>query len=1020
MHVRTFLRAASVCGIAALAGTAAADVQSIGFEDYTLGTLAATNNAHTASDGRLPAGADGPRRWYEPGNAATYGEVATRAARTGNNGIAFIRRDITGALDGVIHGVTTPRMAQISGEAAAPTNATRTSFTFSYWFKTGTTTPVGDYRFGAESWGPGTPPDTGVDRYTWHRFVADSGGNLALYSVGMVNDSSLGYFPAADTVVASGLTWGAWYRVETTIQFVNGGDDNDVVTTRLYNASNTLIGTGVDSTWETGSRYALFGQTQIFGVDSIAFQARAGGGAFTSYAGDVAYVDDITISSQSTVTLTPVDACDNDNTVDISIDLTDYPSDPVVGAQFFLQYDTTRLTYQGATGYTTDPMFPLIVLNNYNLGAGTIDFACGVLGGGPGASAPNHIVTLHFTRVGEACASDNLNLVTFRPHVPPTRLSSDSFGALDIPTSFIDLQPFTIDVTPPVIACPPNVTQNADAGGCTAVVDLSQTVTNDFSGPVTLSPTQSPNTWYVDRYAPAGFASGAVPGGTGLVHSINAADCETCRPPSYVSAFYNTQGRKYDTFDAKSMSIDLYVPGAWATTGRRMAGFWGTGFDAGNAISLYPIIEFTSDTATPRFRAYNNGVWIDLGLPTGFVYDAWYTLTMELDGSNVIYTVGDLTTTIPALGTVKIDNVILQGHNNIPGVTYDIYWDNFSYGFNAFATDNCTEVPAITGVRSDALPLNAPFPSGLTNVTWTATDCAGNSSSCVQAVTVNPVNVLNATVELANVNITTFDRCITFDFFNGSCPTPAATVSAVMTFTNRVAAAAIPVPCGNYTCVTARDRLHTLRRTANPSHFGISGLTYFADFVDSGSGNNDALIGGNLNDDQYIDILDFGAYVNQFGVTYGSVDTTCATPFFHADINGDGTVGILDYSFVSTNFLTFREVDCCGNALLGDAGPISDISVFELVGRGDWDIARTSDLNRDSRVNLQDIAFLAQNGVSGCVANYDNQGGVGIDDLFSYINGWFIGHPAADVDNSHAVVIDDLFGYLNAYFVGCN
>ena len=51
------------------------------------------------------------------------------------------------------------------------------------------------------------------------------------------------------------------------------------------------------------------------------------------------------------------------------------------------------------------------------------------------------------------------------------------------------------------------------------------------------------------------------------------------------------------------------------------------------------------------------------------------------------------------------------------------------------------------GVRSDAQPLNAPYPKGTTTITWTATDTAGNSASCQQTVTVNdataPVVTLN-------------------------------------------------------------------------------------------------------------------------------------------------------------------------------------------------------------------------------------------------------------------------------------
>lgn len=65
----------------------------------------------------------------------------------------------------------------------------------------------------------------------------------------------------------------------------------------------------------------------------------------------------------------------------------------------------------------------------------------------------------------------------------------------------------------------------------------------------------------------------------------------------------------------------------------------------------------------------------------------------------------------------------------------------------ATATDNCDSTPTITASRSDGRPLTDTYPKGTTTITWTATDDAGNHSSCAQTITVvdnePPVIVFN-------------------------------------------------------------------------------------------------------------------------------------------------------------------------------------------------------------------------------------------------------------------------------------
>jgi hypothetical protein len=51
------------------------------------------------------------------------------------------------------------------------------------------------------------------------------------------------------------------------------------------------------------------------------------------------------------------------------------------------------------------------------------------------------------------------------------------------------------------------------------------------------------------------------------------------------------------------------------------------------------------------------------------------------------------------------------------------------------ATDNCGDVK-VSSTRSDGAAIDSPYPVGLTTITWTATDTAGNTASATQTVTV--------------------------------------------------------------------------------------------------------------------------------------------------------------------------------------------------------------------------------------------------------------------------------------------
>ena len=219
------------------------------------------------------------------------------------------------------------------------------------------------------------------------------------------------------------------------------------------------------------------------------------------------------------------------------------------------------------------------------------------------------------------------------------------------------------------------------ASAALVAVPASADPVQTFDSNPTLGSSQAPGVWYTDRYAPAGFESAFFDGDNRLRHSISSADDSSNRPSSFSSAFYDTQGRKYDV-DTTYMCIDLYIPTAQYLTdnvGSRFAGFWGTAIDLVDGISGYPIIEYKQQddfAGAYGFSIWDGAGWYDLD-SSGVGNDAWYTLEMVMSGDDVTFNIGNLLThTVEYSGSVGFDNVILQGYNH-DSVDYDIYWDNF-------------------------------------------------------------------------------------------------------------------------------------------------------------------------------------------------------------------------------------------------------------------------------------------------------------------------------------------------------
>ncbi len=695
----------------------------------------------------------------------------------------------------------------------------------------------------------------------------------------------------------------------------------------------------------------------------------------------------------ASLTLDAQNACldGGDTQVVVEINLAN-PQNVIVGGQFFLAYDNTKLDFVSADA--GDAPFTTEVFELVNEGAGEITFSTGDLTN-TGTTPSTTMARLTFNVLGDFCEEDDL--VTFRTGVLPTRVT-DNVGT-NIEPNLVNLHVVTRDSVAPVVTPPADVLMNADAGYCSAVIDGVE----NFEDSILIGATQAPGVWYTDRYAPAAFESS----GGNLRIGIDDADSQVNRPGAYSSAFYNTQGRKYDVnlpVGAK-WSGKLYIPSDWSNDARR-SDIWATTLDSQDLVSGFPILGFICNDPTdptnpnpvspaPRFRWYSqdtdqnpsNGYtadWVELGLPSGFSYNRWWTLEVEMTSGAFIARVIDDTnavvlsfTDVLTFDSVRCGNIIMQAYNF--GEDYDALWDDIIVGpEGAIATDNCSDV-LVTFSRPDGLSMTDPFPVGITPVTWAATDACGNTTSVVQNVEVEGNSILDVAVALQSVvDAGPFQRCITFELTPVSGP--VVTVSETMTFNGGVAVGFIEVPCGDYTCITARDGLHTLRST-DSDDFGVSGTFFVSDFSDAG----DELLGGNLNGDTYIDILDFGILVGQFGQTVGA-DTDCMFVGPHADITGDGQVTTGDFTFIQINFLEFNEALCTapmpafGGTRFADAGdpvarPVTSISVDELHRLGLEDLV-AADLNDDGMLDTTDVAEFMLGARPNHLADVDGSGRV--------------------------------------------
>ncbi len=254
------------------------------------------------------------------------------------------------------------------------------------------------------------------------------------------------------------------------------------------------------------------------------------------------------------------------------------------------------------------------------------------------------------------------------------------------------------------------------------------------------------------------------------------------------------------------------------------------------------------------------------------------------------------------------------------------------------------------------------FSVGTTTINCQAVNSCGLQGSCSFGVTVDPISELLVSVQLSPAIVPgPLTRCITFELIQ--CGFVAETVEAELTFINGLAIdETVLVPAGIYDCLKAKDSLHTLKSTADD--FRDSGRVFTATFIGDRQFGGHALIGGDINDDGFIDVVDYAIFQNTTNRLGLSPDTTCDQVGPHPDINGDGMVNALDFSFIFQHLLKANEADCCTQVAAASSrrSPRADISVRELRSLGLGHLS-SADMNYDGMIDGDDMnAF--KNGIT--------------------------------------------------------
>ncbi|HQR33302.1 MAG TPA: HYR domain-containing protein, partial [Blastocatellia bacterium] len=308
------------------------------------------------------------------------------------------------------------------------------------------------------------------------------------------------------------------------------------------------------------------------------------------------------------------------------------------------------------------------------------------------------------------------------------------------------------------ITCPGNVTANTAPGQCGANVNYAAPTTGANCGTVTCAPAAG-------SFFPKGITTVSCTTTAGPACSFtvtvndNQGPTVSCPGPISVTESPAGSGSATATFSATATDV---CDGARTVTCTPASG---SSFPLGVTTVSCTASDTSGNPGSCSFTV-TVGVACTISCPSNVTADAaagqcaanvTYSAPTAAAGCGTVtcspasgssFTVGTTTVTCSTTAGPSCSFTVTVADHQAPTVTcpanVNAVTDNTSGACSASAVtlgtatavDNCGGTLTATGTRSDSQPLSAPYPVGVTTITWSATDAAGNTGTCQQTVTV--------------------------------------------------------------------------------------------------------------------------------------------------------------------------------------------------------------------------------------------------------------------------------------------